>query len=293
MTLKSYILSKNKDYQFKIVKFNKIDKNFLKLLKKTKFDFDKFRNKTKVIDKKMIGNFIFILRVLDFQLWKFNNNWSFNGEKGFYGLLERLKKLFIYENLEKIKFEDFQKIISPNEDQSLAKVRYKIFRQCLSWLKNNYDSNFDNYFLQNQKPIDFCLNLTKIDKFKDYYQNFYFLKPNQLLYLEYILAKNLLSQFKKNLEELTIFADMIIPQIFINFNLIQLPSNYLIKIKNRKLIKKFSILENELRWASIILGEEIAKTLDIPSFKVDNLLWNLGFKIKLKIPYPKVKTIFY
>jgi hypothetical protein len=135
--------------------------------------------------------------------------------------------------------------------------------------------------------------LFNLEKYRDFYKNFYFLKPNQLLYLEYILAKNLNKKFEDELANLTIFVDYKIPQIFINFGLIEIPKIYLIKLKEERIIKKFSLFENELRWASILLGEELSKKLKIPSYKIDNILWDLSHKIKLKIPSPKVKTIFY
>ncbi|GIW67036.1 MAG: hypothetical protein KatS3mg095_0934 [Candidatus Parcubacteria bacterium] len=292
MKLKNFILDKNKNYNFKLLKINEITENFLKLLKKGKTDFNKFQQYLKDIDNNKKSNFIFFLRVLDFRLWEFPKNWQFDNEKGFYGLILRMKKLFNFD-FNKINFITFKKLISPKESDNLAKIRYKIFKQSLGWLNKNYDGDFKNYFEEHKKPLDFCLNLFQLKKFQDYYQNFYFLKPNQLLYLELIIGNKLEKKFKNELEELTIFTDYKLPQLFINFNLINLPKNILDKIKNGKIIKTQSILENELRWASIIVGEDLSKKTNLPSYLVDNLIWNLSHKVKFKIPYPKVKTIFY
>jgi hypothetical protein len=209
-------------------------------------------------------------------------------------LTERVVDLFriISPNKDRLSFAIFKKIISPKEKLYLAKLRYKIFKHCLNWLKN-YSGNFDNYFEENKNAYDFCFNLFALEKYRDFYKNFYFLKPNQLLYLEYILAKGLSKKYEDELESLTIFADYKIPQIFINFGLIEIPEIYLKKLKEKRIIKKFSLFENELRWASILLGEKLSKNLKIPSYKIDNVLWNISHKIKLKIPAPKVKTIFY
>ena len=231
-------------------------------------------------------------RSIDFRLWEFHYNWQYKKEKGFFGLMERMIDLLNSSSYKKINFEIFRKIISPRENLVLARSRYKIFRKSLNWLKN-YNFNFDNYFEENKSAFDFCFNLFDLEKFRDFYKNFYFLKPNQLLYLEYSLANNLLKKYENELEGLTIFADYKLPQIFINFGLIELPKNYLKKLKEGKVIKKFSLFENELRFASILLGEEISKKLKIPTYRVDNILWWLSHKIKLKIPAPKIKTIFY
>ncbi|BCX15658.1 MAG: hypothetical protein KatS3mg097_550 [Candidatus Parcubacteria bacterium] len=292
MSLKNFILDKNKNYQFRIIETNEINTDFFKLIKKEKQDFDKFKKYLKNIELKKLSNFLFFLRVLDFRLWEFPKNWQFKNEKGFYGLLLKTKNLFNI-NFNKIDFDIFRKLISPKENYNLANLRYKIFKQALAWLNKNYDGDFLNYFEENKNPLKFCLNLFYLKKFKDYYRNFYFLKPNQLLYFEFIIGNKLDKKFKTELEELTVFVDYKLPQLFINFNLISLPKNILNKIKNKKNIKTHSILENELRWASIILGENLSKKLALPSYLVDNLIWNLAHKIKFKIPYPKIKTIFY
>jgi hypothetical protein len=295
--LKKFILTKNKNYKFKIIKIKEIDRPLLDLIKKNIKNSTadkKFLEKLNKVEKKILGNFLFILRSLDFRLWESSGNWKYKNEKGFFGLMERLIDLFkiINPNNNQINFTLFKKIISPKESLALAKLRYKIFKTSLNFLKK-YKGNFDNYFEENKNVYEFCFNLFNLEKYRDFYKNFYFLKPNQLLYLEYILAKDLTKKYEDELESLTIFADYKIPQVFINFGLIEIPEIYLRKLKEKKIINKFSLFENELRWASILLGEKLSKNLKIPSYKIDNVLWNISHKIKLKIPAPKVKTIFY
>jgi hypothetical protein len=135
--------------------------------------------------------------------------------------------------------------------------------------------------------------LLELEKYRDFYKSLYFLKPNQLLYLEYILANNLFKKYKDELETLTIFADYKIQQIFLNLGLIKLPKKYLTRILKEQPLRKFSTLENELRLASILFGEMISQQLKIPAYRVDNILWWISHKIKLEIPIPKTKTIFY
>lgn len=290
MNLKSFILKKILKYNFRIIKINKCLPK-LKLGKESyKKNVKKFKDSIRDIPN--IDNFIFILRILDFRLWEFPKNWNYKKEKGFYALLERTKALFQkYNNLEKITFREFKETISPKEINSVAYLRYSLFKKGLVWLKENYKRDFGNYFKANKKPYYFCLNLFSLEKFNDFYDDIYFLKPNQLLYYEYILAKNLEEKFKKELEELTIFADYKIPQMFTYLDLIKIPENYLLRMKRE--IKKHSTLENELRMASILIGEILNKNLKMPSYLIDNIIWDLSHKIKVKLPYLKTKTIFY
>jgi hypothetical protein len=296
--VKEFILNKNSNYKFKIVNILEPDPGFLKLIKENSkisktYTNSKILNKIERINKKDRGNFVFILRCLDFRLWEFPRNWQYKEETRFWGFTERMIDLFkIINNNKRINFSLFKKIISPKESLALAKTRYKIFKSALGWLKN-YNNNFDNYFEENKNAFDFCFNLFALEKFRDFYKNFYFLKPNQLLYLAYIWIKDLTKKYEDELESLTIFADYRIPQIFINFGLFDIPERHLKKLKEGKVIKKFSLFENELRFASILLGEELSRKLKIPSYIIDTSLWGLSHKIKLRIPAPKVKTIFY
>lgn len=295
MKLKKFIFEKGGGYHFKTlnIKEKKIY-DLEKIFKKQNNNENKkFVHKLRNLPKDNIGNFLFLLRVLDFRLWEFSQNWKYRNEKGFWGLVERIKDLFKIKNQEIMNFNIFKKIISPKENIHLSRLRYKLFRKAYSWLRKNYKGNFDNYFEENKNPFDFCFNLFKLEKFRDYYKNLYFLKPNQLLYYEYILGKKIEKKFASELENLTIFADYKIPQIFINLGLIEVHNEYLKKLNCKKLIRSRSKFENELRWGSIILGEKISKKFHLPPYLVDSTLWSLSHKIKMNIPYPLVKTIFY
>jgi hypothetical protein len=291
-------LKKSSGYKTKIVTIQEPSVDILNLIRKNLKNYetdDKFLNKIKKIDKKQRSNFVFILRSLDFKLWEFPKNWRYKGEKGFWGLAERVIDLikFISLSNKNLTFPIFKKIVSPKEGLALAKFRFKIFKFTLGWLNKKYNGSFDNYFEENKNAYEFCLNLLELEKYRDFYKNLYFLKPNQLLYFEYILANNLFKKYKDELETLTIFVDYKIQQIFLNFDLIKLPKKYLTKILKEQPLRKFSTLENELRLASILLGEMISQQLKIPAYRVDNILWWISHKIKLEIPAPKVKTIFY
>jgi len=290
--LKDFIIGKFNNYKLTSVKINEGAIEDFKFNKK-EFYLTNIKFKQKIKNIKNLGNFIFILRILDFRLWEFPENWKYKNEKGFWGLMERVKDLFEFtDNLKKLRFYDFKKIISPKESISLAFLRYKLFKEGLNWLYKNYQMNFDNYFEENKEPLNFCLNLTQLKKFKDHNKDLHFLKPNQLLYYEYILAKNLENKFEAELNELTIFADYKIPSILINMDFLKVNGKDLHRIKT-KIIKKGSKLENELRIASIIVGEMLSEKFKVPAYIIDNILWSLSYKTKLKVPPPRIKTIHY
>lgn len=295
MRLKDFILKKNYSYNFKLVKVPPLSELFLSSLKKDILKYNlyirKFKEGLSGLQFKELGNFLFMLRILDFRRWEFEKNWQLKEKNNFWGLLERTKILF--KNWRKLNFEKFKKIFSPKESLSLAKLRYQILRESFGWLKKEYKDNFDNYFEQNKTPLSFCQNLFSLRKFRDFSDGFYFLKPNQLLYYEYILGKGLMKKYEENLKQLTVFSEYKICELFLNFDLIELKTADLEKIKKGVVLKENSLLVRELRWATIILGEEISQKLKIPAFKIDTILWNLAEKHKFKIPAPRIKSIFY
>jgi hypothetical protein len=296
MTLKEFIFQKARNYKFKKIKVSTdLKAQELKSLVGTKnVGLDDFLKLCFDVEKNNLSNLVFFLRVLDFRLWEFPQNWHYKNRFGFYGLLERVKDLINHKNLKHITFSDFKKIISPFESKNLSYLRYKIFAESFFWLNKKWGGFFDNYFKKNKKPLNFCINLFELRKFRDYEDNFYFLKPNQLLYEEYIMANKLEKDFKKELEQLTIFADYKIVSLFLKMKLLDIPTK---KIDDSIVIKKGSLLEKELRWGSIIIGEKISQLLNKPSYKVDNSLWffahNSYYNKKIDLPLVKVKTIFY
>ncbi len=295
MKLKEFILN-SLNIDFKTLELGEPNQAFLDLVKKTKIKTDdlfyQFLKKEKPQKR---ANLVFLIRALDFQLWRFPKNWEFFKGPNFFSLLKRTQKLFSFD-FQKINFSIFKRIISPKEDLKLARKRFFVFKEVLSFLKK-YDFDFNKFFEENKKPFNFSLGLTQLKSFQDFYRNFYFLKPNQLLYYEYLLAFDKTKEFKKELEELTIFSDDYLARLFIHFNLIKPKPKYFQLIKNRQLIKSKSRFEIEFRAASVILGEKISRHLHLPSYLVDNILWELSQKLasknKLKYPGPKVETIFY
>ena len=199
MKLKNLVLNSLKNVDLSMIDIKEPSKEFLDLIKK-EIILQRKKNYSfpiPKIDKLQIPNFVFLLRTLDFRRWEFKKNWVYKNKKRFWALFSKLEDLFKI-GVKNIDYKIFKKIISPKESDSLGKLRFKFFKKNLLWLKNNYDGNFKNYFEKNKNPLNFTLGLTNLGRFEDIAKNskkIYFLKPNQLLYTEYLLATNQMKKY--------------------------------------------------------------------------------------------------
>ncbi|MEK7673928.1 MAG: queuosine salvage family protein [Patescibacteria group bacterium] len=300
MKLKNLVLNSLKNVDLSMIDIKEPSKEFLDLIKK-EIILQRKKNYSfpiPKIDKLQIPNFVFLLRTLDFRRWEFKKNWVYKNKKRFWALFSKLEDLFKI-GVKNIDYKIFKKIISPKESDSLGKLRFKFFKKNLLWLKNNYDGNFKNYFEKNKNPLNFTLGLTNLGRFEDIAKNskkIYFLKPNQLLYTEYLLATNQMKKYSENLKDLTAFADYRLPQVLMYFNIIIPNKKLLDKIKNKKIIRIGSKEEIEIRASTILACELIKnKIKKVSSFEVDMALWNFTYKnkIKINIPHFRAKSIFY
>lgn len=298
MSLKKLILNSLKSFDLELIKIQEPKKEFFELLKK-EIELQRSKNYSfppPKIPKEQAANFVFFLRTLDFRRWEFPKNWEYKNKKRFWALFARL------EDLLKIGFEDidysiFKKIISPKESEFLAKLRYKFFKLNLFWLNKNYKGDFRNYFESHKNSYDFAMGLTRLERFRDFVikpPRLYFLKPNQLLFAEYILAIGNNKKHLKGLNDLTVFTDYRLPQILMHFNIIVPSSALFDKIKKQQIIRCGSKEELEIRAATILSCELIREKLKTAlSFEIDMALWNLAYKIKIDIPHFRAKSIFY
>lgn len=295
---KNLILDSIRNLKFEHISIQEPEKEFLLLIQNylKKARKNNYFFQIKGVSKKDLVNFTFFLRVLDFRLWEFPDNWKVQNKQGFFGLAERLKTLFKFPGVCP-NFKDFKKIISPKESVALAKLRYKLFIDAGKWLDKKWRGNFENYFEKNRKAKDFVFNLCQLEKFRDFsrFNNrlIYFLKPNQLLYFEYLAAAKKITKFKNQLKNLTIFADYLIPAILLRHGVLKLKKTDYDKFINGKKIVKNKKLEIELRAASILACEKIKKALgNYYSFEIDSVLWHIA-ENDARLKHFKAKTIFY
>lgn len=101
----------------------------------------------------------------------------------------------------------------------------------------------------------------------------------------------------KGTENLTIMADYRLPQVMYNFGAIKLSDGLIEKLAKQEVLESDSPEELALRAASVVVGENISKILDINENEVDVLLWTLSQKMAkedtLKIPHMLVATDKY
>ncbi len=296
----------------KILKSFRFKKEFLSLVEIDKnaiFDFKK-KNKKKIVFlenslKKDIKkhtldspektlNFLFLIRAIDFSLWK-NKNY-------FYENLRRpLFKIYRTEKeperfLLNLNIEEFRKIFGFTEKIYISKIRLKLLKEKIIWLFEKQRGSFFNFLRQNKTPDKFCFSLFCFRDFKDYYikneKKIYILKPNQLLYFACQKALEFFN-FKANyLDELTVFADNVLPAVLEEEGILKYNKKLKEKIEKGKTIKYASLEEIAIRVNTILACEEIANVLNLPSFKIDQLIWSGGSKNK-KIKVHKTFSFFY
>ncbi len=134
----------------------------------------------------------------------------------------------------------------------------------------------------------------------------YFYKRAQLLahdlYLLYKYYeknfKDLLNKFPylkllnfKNIKDLTIFADYKLPQLLEYKKVINYTEDLKNEIKQGVIISKEK--EIEIRAATIVACEKIAKKLNINEALLDNILWNIAKSTEFILPYHKSISIYY
>ncbi|MBI2451040.1 MAG: hypothetical protein HYV52_01725 [Parcubacteria group bacterium] len=143
--LKKTIIDSIKNLKFDYVYLQKPKEDFLNLVSRylKKLKKNNYFFQINGISKKKIWRIPCFLRVLDFQLWEFSENWKINKKNGFWGLAERVKNFFS-GGINEINFENFKKIISPKESIVLAKLRFRIFKNSYKWLKDKHKGDFNH-----------------------------------------------------------------------------------------------------------------------------------------------------
>lgn len=249
-------------------------------------------------------NFLFLIRTVDFALWQ--NRSATEGHK-------RAGKNYFYEDLRKALFEiyqkekepekflqgldveSFRKIFGFTEALGISKLRLKLLKEKIKWLFREEKASFLNFLLKKKTPKDFCFSLLCFDDFKDYYdfqeRRLYILKKAQLLYFACQMAKTQFGVEAENIDELTVFADNVLPAVLEEEKILKYKQSLKEKIKKGIKIEKGSLEEIGIRAKTILACEKIAEKLNVPSWKVDQFLWIGNRKRKLKLH--KTFTYFY
>lgn len=266
-------------------------------------------------DSEKLLDYLIVLDSINFCFWSKKERWKikYKGKiyKGYFALSLALKKFFDEKQekanlnyLSKISFKEFKKILQGGKNLLFLKKRWQIVKSVSRSVIKNYKSSVNFVESADNK---FSVLTHKIYKelpgFNDIFsyrgRKVYLLKRAQILGSEIWGAfKGKGLGFFEDLDYLTCFPDYKIPQILNNLGILEYSSKLQKKVNNKILIKMGSAEEVEIRSCTVIaveiLKQELAKlVLNLPSFKIDWILWNKSKKDKMKIPYHLTKTIFY
>ena len=159
-----------------------------------------------------------------------------------------------------------------------------------SWAEECYDGDLLG-FLRTAKSADEAVNLlVQMRGFHDVDEYFgtkvFFLKRAQILLQDIKLAEpeHSLIQFG-DIDDLTVFADNILPYVFHSDGLITYDPWLEARIANEELIGSGSLEEVEIRACSVYAAEQVAQIIrdevrEISVRELDFLLWNRGQKLK-------------
>ncbi|MGB9598678.1 MAG: queuosine salvage family protein, partial [Minisyncoccales bacterium] len=183
--------------------------------------------------------------------------------------------------------------------------RWRMLKSVSRFFLEKYKNRPKNFVLSGQS--DCSLLLKKIYSEVPYFDDWAFYKNKKIYFLKraQLLISDIWGAFEgkglgyfKNLDYLTAFADYKLPQILQSLGILEYSPKLLLKIKNGQLIKSGSLLEIEIRAATVaaveFLKEELRKRgKKVFSFQLDWLLWEKSQKEKMALPYHLTKTIFY
>lgn len=256
-------------------------------------------------DKEKLLNYLLLIDCNNFCFWGVN-------KEGYFALAKDLKKFFEKKpesaNLNyfaKINFNDFKKTFLSLAKFQLAQKRWLITKKVSKYIVKNYKGEFYNFVKSAknstkkliEKIYKELYSFNDISKFRN--KKIYFLKRAQHLTANIwgALDGKDIGNFY-DLDYLTAFADYKLPQLLNHYGILEYSQNLIKKLKNKEIIRKNSKLEIEIRantvWAVEYLKQKLHKKgINIFSFQVDWLLWDLSHKIKLKLPHHRTITYFY
>jgi len=200
--------------------------------------------------------------------------------------------------LERITFEQTQYLFRGRNNVvvPLLEKRQENLREAGRVLKQKYAGLFTNVLESARQDAVSLVKLIyeNFPSFRDVSlfqgKELYFLKRPQLCVndISYLPRVKL-----EGLEELTVFADYKLPQIFREFGVLNYSPELAEKVDNMVLIPEQSPQEIEIRAATIWAGELIRQKLNYGAGQIDNALWLLSQELPLSRPHHRTYTSFY
>lgn len=300
------------------VKFN--EENLSKLINKIEISNSKVSNnvfsdlKSKVKDHDLI-NFVILVESVNFCFWC-TKEWKFaykgNQYSGSMALFMALKskiesepEYFSTENLLNIKYNDFKSIFPfiKDEDGSLLKTRYNMFKENAEIIYNNSDNIYSKIesFKKDYKLLNYIIKTFKNFSDNAMFSNrqVMFNKRANLLVRDLFELNDIVNNNIKTIENLFACADYRLPQVLREYDLISFNDELTSIIENNDEIPSNSRYEIEIRANTLYAVEKIKKELKkqgiyMTSIAIDNILWyHTREKKNFKYKYHKTKSIYY
>lgn len=280
-------------------------------------DFDNVHYLIKVpydiygMSTKDIVNFLLIYDAIDFSFWG-NPKWTIkaNGKEmdgGIallhctFGLFKNHDSVEVYQQLEKMTFENFKEILNGNVDIPLLEERYKIVNTIATIVNKDMNGSFYDFIkgINNDKDL-FKVLIDNFSCFEDTRiylgKTIYFYKLAQLLtsdILHVIKNKELVNV---DYSSLTGCADYKIPQVMQGFGILEYSNELSSILENKIEIEENSPLEVEIRASMIVVINYIHEQINriINRMDINDFIWGKSQdKTKQYKPYHLTRTISY
>ncbi|MBI4089336.1 MAG: hypothetical protein HY424_01355 [Candidatus Levybacteria bacterium] len=193
------------------------------------------------------------------------------------------------EFLEDISLEQVKNIFRScnGTEIPLLEKRWELLKESGKVLRQKFEGNIINLIKKADfDAIEIAKNVVKY--FPSFRDPFY--KRAQIFPYDVSLLKNMRI---KNTNQLTAFADYRLPQILREFGVLAYKKELAEKIDSYILLKSGNHKETEIRSATIIACDLIAKEIKVMPVTAENALWSLSQKWKSQHPYHRILTTNY
>lgn len=263
------------------------------------------------MDTKDIINFLLIYDAIDFSFWG-NPKWTIevNGKNldGGIALLHCIFNLFnghdsvdIYNELEKMPFDEFRKILKGNIEIPLLEERYKIVTEIARTVNEKMNGNFYEYIKDMSTDLEiFKSILSNFSNFEDTRiydgKEIYFYKLAQLLTSDILHVIEIKEQRDVDYSNLLGCADYKIPQVMREFDILEYDGELSLLVDDKSGIAENSEYEVEIRASMIVVVNYIWERIDksVDRIDINDFIWSKGQdKTKNYKPYHLTRTTSY
>ncbi|MFH0983827.1 MAG: queuosine salvage family protein [Planctomycetota bacterium] len=182
----------------------------------------------------------------------------------------------------------------------LLDERVAVLRETGTVLLSQYEGSFVNLVEEARSAAPAVARLLARDfpSFRDMAQ--YDGEPVAFLKRAQICAADLAShgsaeghEALAGLDELTVFADYRLPQLFRHWGILKVVDPLAEQIESLREIAAGSAEEVELRAATICIGDRLARALPAPAWQLDYFLWERSHDAEVTVRHHRTRTIFY